>query len=157
MIVIATWFFPLLSLTIVATMFIWERRHLLWERKLYRVLKKKELQESIDRCTGPYDIIVEAQVYYLTINQSIIYDKRARAHTVCDDSCFITIESISFEFFLISRKTDQRRQFDNQTWSYSRKDPLQEWTHTIYIICKDCPTWTNSRKDPGMDANSWNY
>ena len=40
--------------------------------------------------------------------------------------------------FLIGRKTDQRQQVCNSTWPNSPKDPLQEWTHTIYMICNDC-------------------
>ena len=43
-----------------------------------------------------------------------------------------------FFFFLISRKTDYRWQFDNPSWPNYQNDPYHKLTHTILrIICKD--------------------
>ena len=74
MIVIATGFIPLSPLSIVSTMVIWEKKPVAWKEYCmeYRL---KELQESMDKCTGRCNItekLLKMVLYTLqSINQSI--------------------------------------------------------------------------------------
>ena len=70
MIVIATRFIPLSSLPVVSIMVMWETPPVAW-KEYCSVYWLKELQESMDRCTGRHDITeitVDNGVKHHTIN-----------------------------------------------------------------------------------------
>ena len=56
MIVIATGFIPLLSLSVVSTKVKWESTQWLGKKIVRSTAKLKELHESMDKCTGRSDI-----------------------------------------------------------------------------------------------------